>query len=116
MSDVLPNQAHKAATHLNTERSERLEVLLERRGHLADDEVALEADAVDGDVLGLEALDEVEHSGGLCAGGFDVVVVDVELGIGVGGTGCFESEGDERCTEGVVENVAAPCSVVVEWF
>ena len=101
---------------LDAEGSERLKVLLERRGHFADDEVALEADAVDGDVLGLEALDEVEHGGGLCAGGLDIVVVDVELGGRVGGAGGFESEGDEGGAEGVVEDVTAPCSVIVEWL
>lgn len=47
--------------------------------------MALEANAIDGHAGGLERLDKVQQGSSLRAGGFDVVVVDVELGAGVSG-------------------------------
>lgn len=46
---------------LDARGGERFELLLEVSRHLADDEVALEADAVQGHVGGLERLDEVQE-------------------------------------------------------
>lgn len=57
----------------------------QRSRDLPDDKVALETNAIDGHAGGLERLDEVQQSSCLRAGGFDVVVVDVELGAGVSG-------------------------------
>ena len=51
--------------NLQSERGELLHGSLEGRGDGPDDEVALETDAVDGDPIGNELLDEVEHRGGL---------------------------------------------------
>lgn len=48
---------------LDAERGERGKVLLDVAGQGADDEVALDADAVDGDAPLLEVLDEVQHRG-----------------------------------------------------
>ena len=76
----------------------------------------METDPVDGNVLGFESFDEGLHGGGFGTGAFDVVVVDVEFGSGVGGASGLESDGDVACAEGVVEDVGPPCSVVVEWF
>ena len=50
---------------LEPERGELLEDRLERRRDLADDEVALEADTVDGHSVGDELLHKVEHCGRL---------------------------------------------------
>ena len=44
---------------------------------------------------------------------FDVVVIDVEFGARVCSTSGLESDRDESGVEGVVENVATPCTVVV---
>ena len=44
----------------------------------------------------------------------DVVVVDVELGGGVGGPGGLQRRSDVASAEGVVEDVAAPGTVIVE--
>ena len=50
------------------------------RGDLAEGEVALEADAVDGDGGVEEGGDEGVERVGFGAGAFDVVVVDLEVG------------------------------------
>lgn len=99
---------------LHTRGGETLEVGLQARGQLADDEVALEADAVERDVLRLERLDEVEHRGGLRARPLDVVVVDVELRVGVGGPRSVERDLDVGRAERVVEDIRTPGAVVVE--
>ena len=99
---------------LDAKSGERLEVGLERGGDLADDEVALEADTIDGSVCGLERLDEVEHGGGLGALLLDVVVVDVELGSGIGGACGLQGSRDVGGAESVVEDIAAPGTIIVE--
>ncbi len=55
------------ARDLEPERGELLEHGLERAGDLADDEVALEADAVDWHAVRLQLLHEVQHRGRLRA-------------------------------------------------
>ena len=101
-------------SNLNAESGERAEVGFEVLGDLSDDEVTLKTDTVNGDVRALEGLDEVLHSSGFGACALDVVVVDVELGAGIGGACSLEGNGDVAGAEGVVEHVSAPCSVVVE--
>ena len=51
--------------NLQSERGELLHRSLEGRGDRPDDEVALETDAVNGDPISNELLDEVEHRRGL---------------------------------------------------
>ena len=87
---------------------------MERRRDLAHDEVALEADTVERDALGLERLDEVKERGRLRAGVLDVVLVDVELGVGVGSPGGLERDADVGGTKSVVEDIRAPGTVIVE--
>ena len=99
---------------LDTGRGERLELRLQVRWDLADDEVALEADTVEWDACRLERLDEVEQRGRLGAGVLNVVLVDVELGGRVGGARGLESDADVGLAEGVVEDVRTPCAVIVE--
>lgn len=82
----------------------------------ADDEVRLDADAVDFNAPGFERLDEVQLGGGFGAGAFDVVVVVVELYGGVGGCGGLEGDGDVFGADGVAEDVGAVGAVVVEGF
>ena len=64
----------------------------------------------------LELLDEIEHRGQLRPGIFDIVVVDVELRIRVCGAGGIERDLNVLCAEGVVEDVRAPGTVIVERF
>ena len=99
---------------LDAGRGERLELRLEVRRDLADDEVALEADTVEWDACGLERLDEVEQRGRLGAGVLNIILVDVELGGGVGSARGLESNADVGLAEGVVEDIRAPCAVIVE--
>lgn len=61
----------------NTKRNELFDVLLDRRGHGADDEVSLNTNTIDGDALSLERLDEIVHCGGFGSAAFNVVVVDL---------------------------------------
>jgi hypothetical protein len=101
---------------LDTERRESVHVLLQARAgwSAANNEVALETYTVEWYICRLERLDEVLHRGGLGTGVFDVVVVDVQLRIRVGLAGGLESNLNVGCTEGVVEDVRAPSTVIVE--
>ena len=84
-------------------------------GGLADDEVGLEAGAVDADPLGFDAGDDLLGGGGLGAGVLDVVVVVVELDggrSGFGGRG--EGDGEVGGADGVVPDVRAVGAVVVQ--
>ena len=100
----------------DTESSEFAHVFFQGRGNLSDDEVRLETDTVEGNVRGLEALDEILHGSRLCAWALDVVVVDVELGVWVGKVRGMQRERDVGGVEGVVPDRLAPGAVVVEWF
>ena len=101
--------------YLDTRRGERRKVLLQAgRGELADNEVALEAYTIERDVVRLEAVHEVEHRGGLRTGLLDVIVVDVELRIRVRSPGSIQGNRDEVSTKGIVENIGAPSSIIVE--
>lgn len=81
---------------LDAERREALEVggLVREGGGLADDEVALESDAVNLDVAGLEGLDDVPGGGGFGARVLDVVVIVVQLDVGVVESSSLECDGD----------------------
>ena len=48
------------------------------------------------------------------AGGVEVVVVDVELRIGVGGSGSLEGDGDKVLAENIIEDRGAHATVLVE--
>jgi hypothetical protein len=84
--------------YVDAEVREPLEVLLDGGGDAADDEVTLRADTVDGDPLALEVLDEVVVGIGLGVHAFDVVVVEVELGGGVGLAGDAKGGLEEAVT------------------
>lgn len=90
----------------------------ERRavGRLADAEVRLEADAMDGCGRGLDLLDDAEGAGGFGGGGFEVEVVVVELGRGVGGAGEGEGEREEGRAEDLGEDGGAQGAVLGEGF
>ncbi len=67
-------------------------------------EVALEADAVDGDAAGLEVLDHVVDALGFGVGPvLDVVVVVAEFGVGIDRAGGAEGVLDEAVSEFVLE-------------
>ena len=100
--------------NLDTSSRERRELRLEVGRDLADDEMALESDTIERHAGGLEGLDEVEQRRGLRAGVLNVVLVDVELGVRIGRTRCLKGDADVGGTEGVVEDVRAPCTVIVE--
>jgi hypothetical protein len=56
--------------------------------------MGLEAYTVDFDAAGFERRDEVLGCGGFSAGGFDVVIIVVELYGAIVEGGCFEGDGD----------------------
>lgn len=96
------------------ERSELLDVLLDRARDGAHDQVRLHPDAVERHALGEQRLGEREHSAGFGARALDVVVVDVQLGAGVGGTRGAEGDVDECAADGVVEHGRPEGAVLVE--
>jgi len=100
--------------NFNTESGERSKVGLKGRGNLTDDKVALDTNTVEGDTLGLQTLDEVDHSSRLCTGILNVVVIDVELGIGVGCTSGLEGNGDVANADVVVEDIGTVGTIIVE--
>lgn len=78
-------------------------------------QVRLGANTVDGNASGDPLLDLGDHALGLSVvGGVEVVVVDVELSVGVGGTGSLEGSGDEALTEDVVEHGGAEATIFGE--
>ena len=76
--------------------------------------MGLHADTVDGDALRLQALDQVLVCGRLGTRTLDVVVVDVQLREGIGGARSTECDGDVFFSQGVVEDVAAESTIIVE--
>lgn len=100
--------------HLDALRSELCPVGREALRKLADDKVALEANTIERNAGGLEALDEIEHCSGLGARAFNVVVVDVELRVGVGCPSGVQSNLNVLSAEGVVEHIGTPSSIIVE--
>ena len=80
----------------------------------AGDEVALHADAVDGDALVLEHLDDPHGAVGLGAGRLEVVVVVVQLRVRVDLVRRPEGELDEVLAQRVVEDRLAVRAVLVQ--
>lgn len=77
--------------------------------------VSLGTNTVDGDTGGNPLLDVGDEALGLCVGGrVEVVVVDVELGVRVGGTGGLEGNADVVLTKNLHEDVLAEGAVLVE--
>ena len=101
-------------SHFDAKSSEGFDVLLDVAWQSANDEVTLETDTVDRGVSGLELLDEVLESSRLGSRPFDVVIVNVELGVRVGLSSCLEGDGNVICPEGVVEYICAEGTIVVE--
>lgn len=98
-----------------------LEDLLGRGGDvlgagLLGDQVALEADAVDLDAPRLDQLDDAHGAQGLGRGGavLEVVVVVVQLGSRVGGSGDAEGDGEVRLADYAEEDVVTVGAVLVE--
>lgn len=100
--------------YFDAEGRESLELGLQTGGDLPNDEMALEANTVDGYAIGLEGLHEVQHRGSLRACVLEVVLVDVQLGIGVCGTSGLEGSSDVGGAERVVEDVGPPGAIVGE--
>ena len=97
----------------------RLAEKLESSGVVGDGpaagQVGLGTNTVNGNTGGNPLLDVASHGLGLSvAGAVEVVVVDVELGLWVGGLGSSESGGDKVLTENVVEDGRAERTVFVE--
>jgi hypothetical protein len=76
--------------------------------------VGLHADAIDFGAVSFDELDNVLGTGGFCTRGFDVVVVVKELSTGVCGSSGGEGDGDVCWSDGVVEDVGAVGTVLVE--
>src|SRR5579872_1186636 len=91
--------------HVHAQGGETLNVGQHVRGHLAQDEVALEAHAADRHPLGKQRLHQVVHGVALGVPAFDVVIVDVELGIGIGGVRGSQRVGDVAAAHRLVEHV-----------
>ena len=86
------------------------------RAALARVQVALRADAVNGNARGQPLLDVGDHAVGQLGRGraVQVVVVDVQLGIGVGGARGLEGDANEVLAEHVGEDAAAQRAILVE--
>ena len=69
-----------------------LNVLLETLGHFSDDEVTLQPNTIERHILRFESLDEVLHSCRLRTWSFNVVVIDVKLGVRVRGASSIKSD------------------------
>lgn len=98
------------STHVGCPRGYRF------RAGGTNDEMSLHADAIDFHAVRLNELDDVLRAGGFGACSFDVVVVVVELGGGICSCGCSESDRDVRWADGVVEDVRAVGTILVESF
>ena len=85
-------------------------------GGLADDEVALQPDAVDPHTRGLDHVDQRDGCGRFSASVFDVIVIVVELGSRVGGSSRGECEGDIRRSHDIVEHISAIVPAVIDRF
>ena len=101
---------------LDTSGSQSLESALDTIGGTGV-EMGLRTNTVDGDALGNPLLDVGDHTG-LELGGVGVVnavIVDVQLGVGVGGAGSAEGNADELLTQNLGEGrVLAERTVPVE--
>jgi len=80
----------------------------------ANNQVALEADTIDGSASVLDDAHQLERPVGLGAVVLEVVVVVVELSAGVSGAGGAEGDSKVVGAEGAVEDGVAPVAVVVD--
>lgn len=81
---------------------------------VVEDQVSLGANAVDGDAVGDEALNEGHHGIDFRPSVVEIVVIDEKFCGWVGLFGSAEGDVDEFGPEEVVEDGGAPGSVVVE--
>lgn len=94
--------------------------LVQHRGQLvagpglADDEVALQADAVDAGAALLDDVDDLERLLLLVPGLLDVVVIIVELGVRVGGGRRLEGDGQVVGAQDAEEDRVAEAAAVLE--
>src|SRR5690606_35229578 len=102
--------------HVQAEVSEPLDVLLERGRHLADDQVGLDTDTVDRHTVAEQVDHQVVEAVALSVDAFDVVVVDVQLGVGVDLVRLAERVGDVVATHAAVPDRVAERTVLVERF
>ena len=90
--------------------------LRRRAGRGSNNEVRLEAHAVNLNTLSFDAGDDFAHGGILGARVLDVVVVEDELDVGAdgfsGGGGEFEGQRDVLRPDVLVEHVVSVCAVV----
>ena len=100
--------------HLDPRCRELIPVRGKALRQLSDNEVALEANAVNRYILRLEALDEVQHRGRLRTRALGVEFVDVKLRGRVCCPRCFESDWDVRLAKSIEEDVLLEGAVVVQ--
>ena len=102
--------------HLEPETCVLLELRDESRcaRRLSQDEVALEADALQRHSGGDEGLRQGDEGGRLCAGVLNVVFVDVKLDVRIDSTSFVQGKSDIGVTESIMEGVRAPGPVVIE--
>src|SRR6185437_3138046 len=101
---------------VDAQGGEPLHVGQHRGGHLAQDEVALKAHAVDWHSLGEQRLHQAVHGVALGVLALDAVIVDVQLRAGVGGVRGAQRVGDVPAAHRPVEHVADVAAVAVERF
>src|SRR5690606_30872225 len=102
--------------HLQAQVHEALHVLCHVGGNLADDEVALQADPVQRHALVQQVAGEAVQGVALRVEALDVVVVDVELRVGVGGVGGAQGLRDVVGADLAVEDRVPQAAVLVERF
>ena len=95
------------------EAADGVDVLVES-GEALGDQVGLQADAIDPNAFLAQGLDNVLGRHSLGAGGLQVVVIVVQLGLGVDLGGGLEGQLDVVRAEGVVEDGLAVGAVVVQ--
>jgi hypothetical protein len=84
-------------------------------GTLSGLQMTLGTDTVNGNTSSPPLLDVLDHSLGLSVlGVVQVVVVDVQLGVGVGLAGGLEGDPDKVLAENVVEHAGAEATVLLE--
>lgn len=93
-----------------------LQVSLDGGRDFPHDQMALDTNAVDRDTVLLELFDKVQHCRRFSTQAFDIVIVDVEFGSGVRGTGGPKREWDVGRSDGVVKYGLTGGSIVVERF
>lgn len=77
-------------------------------------QVALGSNTIDGNALGEPPVDVGNHTGSDLGvvGNVQVVVIDIELGVGIGGACCAEGNANEVLAENTAENTVAEIAVL----